>query len=709
MTTANAFRKIMLAILIGLINMQFAMIAAAQDNETLEEIVVSSHRQPYRGDVPLESLPQQIQVLDSDLLSNIGVTDLQSALDFAGGVARQNNFGGLWESFAIRGFAGDENLPSGYLINGFSGGRGFSGTRDSANIDRIEVLKGPGSALYGRGEPGGTINVITKKPQFDQEGYLSVSAGKWNTYRAEADYTTGLSEKVAFRINGAYEDADSFRDEISSEKLILTPSVFFAIGDSASVIYELEYLDQKSYFDRGIVAIGNDPTVLPVSRFLGEPGDGPTQVDAVGHQLTFQNDMNSNWSLLGGVGYRTSTLKGRSSGAELSGGRQLLDDDGETLVRQPRRRHYDAEDLSGRIELTGTFATGSLTHHLLVGADAYSYELDSLQERWRTAFGTGDTTYSINVFDPVYGQVAPPLGPQTDRLEKQDAWGVYLQDQIDLSEQWKALVGVRYDDFSQDILNRLADSETSQSESRTSPRVGIVFEPTTNISLYASYAEGFRPNSGADFFGTPFEPEISESYEVGMKFSAAGDRVSGTVALFNMDKTNVITADPVNQGFSAPLGEAESEGVEFDLTAEITDSLNLMFNYAYVDAQTSNDVINADWGVEVPAGSPLINVPKSSANLVLTKDLDIKGSPLMLGLSVNYVDKRLGETIDLNYYLPDYTLVNLFGAYDLSDRLRVSINLNNITDEKYYVSSYHKWWTMPGEPFSYMVSVNYRL
>jgi iron complex outermembrane receptor protein len=709
MTTANAFRKIMLAILIGLINMQFAMIAAAQDNETLEEIVVSSHRQPYRGDVPLESLPQQIQVLDSDLLSNVGATDLQSALDFAGGVARQNNFGGLWESFAIRGFAGDENLPSGYLINGFSGGRGFSGTRDSANIDRIEVLKGPGSALYGRGEPGGTINVITKKPQFDQEGYLSVSAGKWNTYRAEADYTTGLSEKVAFRINGAYEDADSFRDEISSEKLILTPSVFFAIGDSASVIYELEYLDQESYFDRGIVAIGNDPTVLPVSRFLGEPGDGPTQVDAVGHQLTFQNDMNSNWSLLGGVGYRTSTLKGRSSGAELSGGRQLLDDDGETLVRQPRRRHYDAEDLSGRIELTGTFATGSLTHHLLVGADAYSYELDSLQERWRTAFGTGDTTYSINVFDPVYGQVAPPLGPQTDRLEKQDAWGVYLQDQIDLSEQWKALVGVRYDDFSQDILNRLADSETSQSESRTSPRVGIVFEPTTNISLYASYAEGFRPNSGADFFGTPFEPEISESYEVGMKFSAAGDRVSGTVALFNMDKTNVITADPVNQGFSAPLGEAESEGVEFDLTAEITDSLNLMFNYAYVDAQTSNDVINADWGVEVPAGSPLINVPKSSANLVLTKDLDIKGSPLMLGLSVNYVDKRLGETIDLNYYLPDYTLVNLFGAYDLSDRLRVSINLNNITDEKYYVSSYHKWWTMPGEPFSYMVSVNYRL
>jgi iron complex outermembrane receptor protein len=709
MTTENPFRKIMLASLVGLASAQFSTTAAAQENQTLDEIVVSSHRQPYRGDVPLESLPQQTQVLDSVLLKNVGATDLQSALDFAGGVARQNNFGGLWESFAIRGFAGDENLPSGYLINGFSGGRGFSGTRDSTNIERIEVLKGPGSALYGRGEPGGTINVITKKPQFEKEGYLSASVGRWADYRAEADYTTGLAENVAFRINGAYEDAESFRDTISSNKLVLTPSVLFVVGDNASIIYELEYLAQESYFDRGIVAIGNDPTVLPVSRFLGEAGDGPTKVDAVGHQVTFQYDLNSIWSLLGGLGYRTSSLEGRSSGAELSGGRQLLDDDGETLVRQPRRRDYDAKDLSGRIELTGTFETGPLTHHLLVGADAYDYELDSVQERWRTAFGTGDTTYSINVFNPVYGQVAPPLGPQTDRLESQDAKGLYLQDQIDLSEQWKALVGLRFDDFSQTILNRLNDSESSQSESRTSPRVGLVFEPTMNVSLYGSYAEGFRPNSGADFFGTAFEPEISESYEVGMKFAAAGDRINGTVALFTMEKTNVITADPVNQGFSAPLGEAESQGLEFDVTAEITDSLNLMFNYAYVDAKTANDVINADWGVEVPAGSPLINVPENSANIVLTKDLDVNGSPALLGLSVNYVDKRLGETIDLDYYLPSYTLVNLFGAYDLTDKLRLSVNINNITDKKYYVSSYHKWWTMPGEPLSYSVSVDYRL
>ncbi len=709
MTAGKPFRRIMLASVIGVATMQFAMTAVAQGNQAIEEVTVLAQKQPYRGDVPLESLPQQVQVLDSDLLVNLGATDLQSALDFAGGVARQNNFGGLWDSFAIRGFAGDENLPSGYLINGFSGGRGFSGTRDSANIDRIEVLKGPGSALYGRGEPGGTINIITKKPQFEQEGSMAASAGKWATYRAEGDYTSGLTENVAFRINGAYDNAESFRDEIDSERLSLTPSVLFTLGDRASIIYELEYLDQKKYFDRGIVAIDGNPKVLPVSRFLGEPGDGPTQVDALGHQLTFQYDLNRDWLLLGGLGYRTSTLKGRSSGAELSAGRQLLDDDGETLVRQPRRRDYEADDLSGRLELTGTFDTGPLTHHLLVGTDAYDYELDSVQDRWRVAFGTGDTTYSINVYNPVYGQVTPPLSPQTDQLEKQDAWGLYLQDQIDLSEQWKVLLGVRHDDFSQDIDFRLTGRTSSQSQTQTSPRAGIVFEPNQNLSLYGSYAEGFKPNSGADVTGSAFEPEESKSYEVGVKFSALEDRIQGTVALFTMEKSNIITADPVNQGFSAALGEAESKGVEIDLTAQLSDTLNVMFNYAYVDAQTSNDIINADWGVEVPSGSPLINVPENSANLVVVKNFAIAGLPAMLGMSVNYVDERLGETIDLDYYLPDYTLVNLFASYDLTEKLRISVNLENITDEKYYVSSYHKWWTTPGAPFSYMVSVNYRL
>jgi len=680
-------------------------LAQESANTELEEVVVVSQKQPYRGDMPLEALPQQVQVLDDELLLELGTVDLQNALDFAGGVSRQNSFGGLWDSFAIRGFAGDENLPSGYLINGFSGGRGFSGNRDSSNVATIEILKGPGSALYGRGEPGGTINVVTKKPQFETEGYVRASAGRWSTYRTEGDYTTGLTDKLAVRINGAYVDSESFRDTLETEKLVLTPSVLFLLGDRSTINYELEYLSQETPFDRGIAAIDGDPEVLPVTRFLGEPDDGPTEIDALGHQITFQHELNSDWALLGGLGYRESTFEGKSSGAELSGGRQLLDDDGETLVRQPRDRDYEAEDTSGRIELSGAFETGPFKHHLLVGADAYDYELDSKQRRFRVAFGTGDTTYAINVFNPVYGQPRPETSPQVDRLEEQSAWGLYMQDQIDLSEQWRLLLGVRYDDFEQDILNRLNGSESSQSQTQTSPRAGLVYEPTEKLSFYASYAEGFRPNSGADVNDSAFEPEESKSYETGVKY--ANGMLSATLALFKMEKSNILTADPVNQGFSAALGEAESKGVEIDVTGQLTESLRLMFTYAYVDAETTNSVINADWGVEIPAGSPLINIPENSANLVLVKDLDFGGSPGSVGFSVNYVDDRLGETIDPDYILPSYTLLNLFGSYNLTDQLKLSVNLDNVTDEEYYVSSYHKWWTTPGAPFSWTVGVEY--
>ena len=202
--------------------------AIAQETpEEMEQIEVVQQRQPYRGDVPLKSLPQNIDVVSAELLKDVGVNDFQNALDFASGVARQNSFGGLWDSFAIRGFAGDENLPSGYVVNGFSAGRGFSGRRDTSNVQAIEVLKGPGSALYGRSEPGGTINIITKKPQFTEEGYIQATAGTYSLYRLEGDYTNAINDDLAFRVNGAYVDAGSFRNTVESNKLAFTPSLTY--------------------------------------------------------------------------------------------------------------------------------------------------------------------------------------------------------------------------------------------------------------------------------------------------------------------------------------------------------------------------------------------------------------------------------------------------------------------------------------------------
>ncbi len=693
------------AVSIALANSASAI--AQETPEEMEQIEVVKQRQPYRGDVPLKSLPQNIDVVSAELLKDLGVNDFQNALDFTSGVARQNSFGGLWDSFAIRGFAGDENLPSGYVVNGFSAGRGFSGRRDTSNVQAIEVLKGPGSALYGRSEPGGTINIITKKPQFTEEGYIQATAGTYSLYRLEGDYTNAINDDLAFRVNGAYEDAGSFRNTVESNKLAFTPSLTYQITDDTSLTYELEVLDQEAPFDRGIVVVDYEFGTVPIDTFYGEPNDGPMSIEALGHQLTLQHGLNSDWSVMVGLSYRESSFEGYSSEVELSGGRQLLYTDGETVSRQRRYRDYDAEDLSGRVELSGTVETGDIIHHILIGADAYDYQLDQIQQRWRTAWGAGDTTYSVSLINPEYGQAQPETGALWDRREDQSTVGLYIQDQIDLTDSLKVLAGFRFDDYSRDFYNYLADSESSQSQTATSPRIGLVYEPSNLYTLYLSYSEGFRPNSGTDADGEAFDPEESKSYEAGVKFANNDESLTGTVAIFRAEKSNVLSADPVNSGYSAALGEAESQGIEVDLNAVIADDTTVTVAYAYVDAETSNDIVNVDWGVNIPAGSRLINIPEHKLNVTAMHFMDIAGKESKVGASVTYVGDRLGETIDPDYILPSYTTVRLFGSVNLSDNVVINADIDNLFDKEYYASSYSALWTMPGTPRTAKISVKY--
>lgn len=679
----------------------------AQDDalSDIEKIEVISYKQAYRGNVPFKDLPQAVSVISAQELDAMGISNFQTALSLDSSLSRQNNFGGLWESFAIRGFSGDENLPSAYLINGFSAGRGFSGLRDTSNIESIEVLKGPASALYGRGEPGGTVNIITKKPQFEQQGYLKFSAGEYAHQRLEGDYTSGITDDIAFRINGSYEDSESFRGSIKSKKTAITPSIFVKLGDDTSLTYEFEYVDQEIPFDRGIpVLIGVN---IAPETFLGEPSDGPMKVEAMGHQLTLQHQINADWFLSLGAGYRDSSLEGYSSEIELSPGRQLLYVDGETVSRQRRYRDYDAKDASLRVELNGSFDALGTKHNVLIGADGYDYELHSIQERWRTAWGSGDTTFSVNAYNPVYGQTAPETSPTQDNLEEQNAFGIYLQDQMALSKKVNLLIGVRFDKFEQDITNNFSGNTVSQSKSEVNPRIGISYQVDDGVTLYSNYAEGFRPNSGADANSNAFEAEKSESIEAGVKWSLFDDVLSGTVALFKTEKSNILTADPINSGFSVALGKAESSGIELDSRFNLTENTVLDIGYTYIDAHTVNDMTNPDWGVSIAANSQLINVPKHTLNMSLIHYAKVADTPLQLGAHVLSVSDRLGETIDPDYELPSYTIVNLFGTLNINDNITLQANIENLFDEEYFANSYSALWTMPGQPRRINASISY--
>ena len=706
-----------------------ALAAAAQDTtDTGTAIVVTGQRQAYRGDLAIKDIPQNIQVISSQVLVAANITRLDNALELSSGVARQNNFGGLWDAFAVRGFAGDENFPSGFLVNGFNAGRGYGGPRDASGIEKIEVLKGPNGALFGRGEPGGTVNLITKKPLFTPHASASLSVGSWNTFRGEADVTTGITDNIAFRVTGAAEKADSFRDYVNSAKLTVSPSVLFKFSDKGSISYEMEYTDQEVTFDRGVVAVGGKLGLIPQSRFLGEPDDGPTKVHVLGHQVQFDHELGGDWAILLGAGARDTTFSGFSSDAEIAAGRQTLrgvdlraTDTLNILSRQRRFRDYDTKYRVLRGELAGKLTTGSLVHHLIIGADWDEFKINAFQRRYRAYpnynGGPIDMTLynALDIYNPVYGKMPTPNVQLTDTHEVQKAWGIYIMDQIDVTDRLKIRLGGRYDTFKPHLEGFVLGAANGGnvntprvSYKKFNPQAGIGYDVTNRISVYASYGRGFRPNSGTDASGKLFEPETSKSYEVGAKYTSPGGRITGTIALFTMRKTNILTTDPVNAGFSIGLGEARSRGVEADLNARLPGDLQVYLNYAYTDAEVAKDILDPNFGIPITAGSPLINIPKHKFNALAYKNFNLGGSKLTLGGGLTYVSKRLGETAT-NFFLPSYALVKAFGAFEPTEHLRFSVDVNNLFNKRWYASSYSQFWVAPGAPRSITgkVSIKY--
>ncbi len=691
-----------------------ALSSAAQAQEPAAasadgDIVVTGLKRQYFGDTPVKEIPQAVQFLEGKLLDNLNITRLDTALELASGVSKQNNFGGLWDSFAIRGFAGDENFPSGFLVNGFNGGRGYGGPRDASNVERIEVLKGPNGALFGRGEPGGTVNIVTKKPTFNEGGHFAISGGSWETYRIEADYNLPLSDSIAIRINGSSEQAESFRDTVETQKYTLTPSVLLKLSDKDIFTYELEYVKQEVPFDRGVVAIptiGADGRIIsaklgaiPSSRFLGNPNDGPIKIGVLGHQAQYQHDFSEDWTLMLGAGYKDTTFEGYSSDPELAVGRQQIDNDGRTLSRQRRYRDYSTTHMVFRGEISGKINTGSIVHNIRIGGDWDRFKIKTFQLRYRPT--AADQSYAIDIFNPNYNIPAPaPTSVIQNSTEVQKAWGVYIQDQIEITEQIKLRFGGRYDDFSQNIDNRLGMTNPA-SYTKFSPMAGLVFEPTQSLSFYASYGKGFRPNSGVDVNNNPFAPEISKSYEVGAKFVTPDGRITSTLSLYKMRKSNVLTAD-LQTGLSVAVGEAKSQGVEFDVNAKLPAGFEIFATYAYTDAGWADDYGSAG----VFKNDPLLNIPKHQANILLFKNFAIGDHEAMLGAGVTHLSKRLGQTAE-NFYLPSYTIAKILGSFNITEQIKLSADVNNLFDKKYYASSYSALWVQPGTPRSFTVRASF--
>ncbi|CAN7734108.1 TonB-dependent siderophore receptor [Variovorax sp. LjRoot84] len=642
-----------------------------------------------KTDLPLRELPQSVRIVTRQAIDDLGATKLDDVLDYVGGVSRQNNFGGLWDNIAIRGLPGNENTGMATLLNGFSSNRGFNAPRDLAGVERIEFLKGTAAALYGSSEPGGTLNIVSKRPLWKAahsvEGYL----GSYGLKRGAFDSTGPIGENFAYRLNVAVEDRDSFRDHVSAERGVIAPAFTWKLGRDTVLEYSGEFLRHATPLDRGVVAVDNRLGAIPRSRFLGEPADGNVTVESQTHQLILSHEWNATWRSRLGLSYRETSVNGFSTEAT------ALRADNATLTRQRRFRDFDSDDIALQAELQGNVKTGAIEHELLFGLESFRFSMDSLMLR---ANPTTARPYAINIYNPVYGQAQPVPGRNTDTLEHQRNTALYVQDAIKLAPEWRLVAGARVDNYRQSLENRITGTTARQDPSSTSPRIGFAWLPAPQWTVYANAGLSFRPNVGSDFAAQGFEPETGRALELGTKWESADKRMGATAALFDIRKRNVLTADPVNTGYSMAAGEIRSRGLEFDFAGQLTTNWRLNASLVLNDVEIAKDNT-------LEVGGRLLNVPRVNGSLLAVYENALaNGQRYGIGGGVTHVGKRLGQArtqaeadaATPAFDLPSYTTAKLVAYWRINPSLRATLDVDNLFDTTYYSSSYSRLWVTPG-------------
>ncbi|WP_421654597.1 TonB-dependent siderophore receptor [Leptothermofonsia sp. ETS-13] len=667
-----------------------------EGEEPDEEIVVTGEGQrgyfvpdtstATRTDTPIRDIPASIQIIPEQILEDQRATGLRDALRNVSGVVEGGNFGGTLDSFIIRGFSATV-LRNGLRGTSFGAFAFENALNDIANLDRIEVLKGPASILYGNAEPGGIINLVSKQPLSQPYYSFDLQVGSFGFVRPAVDLSGPLTsdKSVLYRFNAAFQSQDGFRDfDQEFQRRFFSPVLTWKISEKTTLTAELAYLWDERPMDRGLVAFGRGVADIPITRNLGELDD-VYRVEELAIRYQFEHQFSNSLKLRNSFQYLVV------DGFDYKTQAGTLDEQTGIMFG----REFDSNNdvyraYSLQTDLTAKFATGSVQHTLIVGVDL------GRQDAQGTNRGVPDgETPDINIFDPVY-RGKPDRSTFTnlrrDSKVRADGLGIFLQDQITLLDNLKLLIGGRFDLVDQKNDDRLAGTVTTQFDQAFTPRVGLVYQPIPPISLYASYGRSFNPNFATGVDGSILEPERGNQLEVGVK-AELNKRLSATLAAYRLTKTNIATTDPANPDFSVPIGEIRSRGIEFDIAGEILPGWNIIAGYALSDSVVteSNDT---------PTGLRTALVPYNAASLWTTYEIqtgDLKG--LGFGLGLFYVGDRPGD-FDNSYELPAYLRTDA-AIYYKHNNWRAAINIKNLANVRYFESvNFGRSTIQPGAPLT---------
>jgi len=690
-----------LALILGLTSYAYAeeeatefntMVVVGQQNSYLNPEVSSATKSNVD---PLDT-PQTVNVINQQFLQDIRAESLEDAYGYTTGLSRS---GTNANSFTLRGIEADLNTIQ---VNGLPGLASRFGSPTTANVEQVEILKGPASILYGQIQPGGLVNIITKKPQdvaavrFDVSGNsysTGVSEfGEDNSFTGTIDTTGPLTDdkKWLYRFIVSAEDVNSYRQDVDSQNYYLFPTLTYRPNTDTEVTFGLELQSETRVPDDGLAVLNHDINQIASLDTHYQSADDTAEDKGVVAFATFNTMVTDNFDVT--VDWRSVWHEDTRSVYET----RSVDNDTSTVTLRDRDNENERQYHFVDVRTTGSLWWGEVEHQLLVGVNT-GYEQRDFKR-------LTDASSSVDFYDPEdltsrTGEYSTLNHRVTDYMN----YGAYFQDTIYLNESWTLMGGLRYS--RQDIDFERVDTGFTDSSSNDAfvSQGGIVYHLTEATSLYVSYGESFNPNSieDKDVNGDNFDPEEGRQYEVGVKTNLFNDKTNLSVAYFDIKKTNVVEEDLVT-GESELLGGVESTGVEVELLMKPIDNWQVKLGYAYVDARISDNPDENIEGNRTPASAlhdayfwTKYNFPYKIANGIVGTTLGANFE------SSRYTDEDSSDRVEL----PSYTTFDVGLHYDI-DKYRASLNVENLFDKTYYVGGSDDSSIYAGDPRNITLSLS---
>ena len=668
--------------------------ALAQSGPTdLEPIIVTGVTRGYialnsitatKTDTALIDVPQSVTVVTRAQLDDQALYSLGDVLRYVPGVTVGQGEGNR-DQITLRG----QNTTADFFIDGVRDDTQYY--RGLYNLERVEILKGPYALIFGRGGGGGIINRVQKAPSAAGQFLgLRASAKSFGAWDLSADLNAPIGAMAAFRINAVYEQLDNHRDDYEGERFAVNPHVAVDLGNGWKAGLSYEHIDDDRVTDRGVPSLAGEPIRGYRDRFFGVPGVNRTTLEADIVKLRIDGavtpDLSFSTTALYGDYDKLYTNVFPSGAATARNGTVALDAYTDPSTRQ---------NLLIQSNLVWTAATGGVGHTVLFGLE--SGDQDSTNQRTNGVL----SNRTFNLANPVFPTVVFSA-PARNTVSNVESVSAYVQDQISFGERFEAVVGLRYDRFDIDgiDLQPNPDRPFARSDEKVSPRLGLIFKPLPEVSLFASYSQSFLPRSGDQFLTLSttqanLEPEEFVNHELGLKWDVRPN-LNLTAAVFQLDRTNATTPDPVNPLVTINVGETRTRGVELGITGRITPAWQISGGYAWQEAVLQgNDSVR------------LAQVPEHQFSLWNRYDVTDR---LGLGLGVIHQSDQFAaiRTSAATTRLPSFTRVDVAAFYAVSDTVQVQLNVENLFDTTYFSDAHNNFNISPGAPLNARLTVRTR-